>query len=163
MLSAAAGAMAGQQGRLSQRLAAFKQRFGQILGPKQHGYGELGQLEQPLVGHGAGGASDTSDSAYFQQRGVPRPGAQAPPQQYAQQGVHAGSAPGGAAPPHTAMGVPATPVPDQVRRSPCSAEGAWWAEDVLLDSAGVALAYCSSVQASSCAWGARLGLAGCRA
>ncbi|KAK9845925.1 hypothetical protein WJX81_006121 [Elliptochloris bilobata] len=40
--------MSTQQGRLSQRLTAFKQRFSQILGPKQHGYGELGQLEQPL-------------------------------------------------------------------------------------------------------------------
>lgn len=121
--SAAVGAMAGQQGRLSQRLAAFKQRFGQILGPKQHGYGELGQLEQPLVGHAAGGASDTSDSAYFQQHGVPRPGAQAPPPQYAQQGSYAGAAPGGAAPPNTATGVPVAPVPDQVRWSPCLPEG----------------------------------------
>ena len=110
-------AMSTQQGRLGQRLSAFKQKFSQLLGPKRHGYGELGQLEQPLVGHQA--AADT-DSAYMQQHGVPRPGSQAPASQGAaqygqpvsgQQGQWQ-APPGGAAPPASSNAVP-DPVRDE--------------------------------------------------
>ena len=119
-------AMSAQQGRLSQRLSAFKQKFSQLLGPKQHGYGELGQLEQPLVGHQA--AADT-DSAYMQQHGVPRPGSQAPASQGAaqydqpvlgQQGQWQ-APPGGAPTPASANAVP-DPVRDGCsKHSACSA------------------------------------------
>ena len=59
---------------LSQRLAAFRTNFKQILGPKRQGYGELAQLEQPLVG-AQDSTAETGNDEYLRQHGVARPGA----------------------------------------------------------------------------------------
>ena len=59
---------------LSQRLAAFRTNFKQILGPKRQGYGELAQLEQPLVG-AQESTAETGNDEYLRQHGVARPGA----------------------------------------------------------------------------------------
>jgi hypothetical protein len=61
---------------LSERLATFRQDFKKLLGPKQQGYGELSQLEQPLVAGDDRAQGYGNDSSYLRQHGVPRPGGQ---------------------------------------------------------------------------------------
>jgi hypothetical protein len=56
---------------LSQRLAAFRQNFKQILGPKRQGYDELAQLESPLIGSSS---QEEPSADYVRKHGVARPG-----------------------------------------------------------------------------------------
>ncbi|KAK9804960.1 hypothetical protein WJX73_003788 [Symbiochloris irregularis] len=67
---------------LSQRLAKFRENFKKVLGPKRQGYGELGQLEEPLVGDDEHEGQGGSRVDYARQHGV------APPSQGRQQQGH---------------------------------------------------------------------------
>ena len=88
---------------LSQRLATFKQKFSQLLGPKRAGYNEVG-LDQPLVASHA-----QSDDDYVQEHGVPRPGSMGRPTGQAQyQGQYSAGA-GAAGMPYNATGT----IPDE--------------------------------------------------
>lgn len=58
---------------LAQRLANFRQNFKKVLGPKRQGYGELSQLEQPLVDDGEEGPQSGSQSEYTRRHGVSPP------------------------------------------------------------------------------------------
>ena len=92
---------------LSQRMAKFKEKFSQLLGPKRAGYNEVG-LDQPLVASHA-----MSDDEYSQQHGVPRPGSMGRP---AGQGAYQGQYAAGAGAAGTAYGgTTAATIPDEVR------------------------------------------------
>ena len=94
---------------LSQRLAKFKADFTRVLGPKRHGYNEVG-LEQPLVG-----SHTLSDDDYYQQHGVSRPGGQGRPAtqgQYQGPQDHSFADSAGAAQPYAGRNSAA--IPDEV-------------------------------------------------
>ena len=94
---------------LSQRLAKFKSDFTRVLGPKRHGYNEVG-LEQPLVG-----SHTLSDDDYYQQHGVSRPGGQGRPAtqgQYQGPQDHSFADSAGAAQPYAGRNSAA--IPDEV-------------------------------------------------
>ena len=113
---------------LSQRLAKFRENFKKVLGPKRQGYGELGQLEEPLVADDEHEGQTGSRVDYARQHGV------APPSQGRQQ-QHG----------HP-MGGTVADVPSQVRllwllkmlRTPCVAVSS--AADACLFVAGCQLA-----------------------
>lgn len=84
---------------LSQRLANFRQNFKKVLGPKRQGYGELSQLEQPLVGEDEGDQGTPSRVDYARRHGV------SPPSQRTEYGTQGGLVTGSAADVPSQVGV----------------------------------------------------------